>query len=239
MIPPPSTRCLLPSRHAGGSTPPCGSTREEASDRTGRKAEFVERDHATGVTAQQDIDRGSPVRGAAGKQSGAEPRPTHSFGVPVIADTCSRKVRHLGWVFGTQPAERRAALGPVMPEMAGFRIRPGRDQPHRGIGAVVDLTQQWARDLAKCRQLVSDTRRFHPARMHAVHADVAAFRPSRPRVGQHDLHIIGASSGCTAMNRPADPLERGASVDELLDRAATVANGMSPEAGSPYRPNGV
>ena len=41
------------------------------------------------------------------------------------------------------------------------------------------------------------------------------------------------------MNRPADPLERGAAVDELLDRAATVANGMSPEAGSPYRPSGV
>ena len=40
------------------------------------------------------------------------------------------------------------------------------------------------------------------------------------------------------MNRPADPLERGASVDELLGRAATVAN-MSPEAGSPYRPSGV
>jgi hypothetical protein len=66
---------------------------EEASDRTGRKAEFVERDHATGVTAPQDIDRVRrfPVRGAAGNQSGAEPRPTHSFGVPVIADTCSRR----------------------------------------------------------------------------------------------------------------------------------------------------
>ena len=59
------------------------------------------------------------------------------------------------------------------------------------------------------------------------------------RVGQHDLHLFGASSGCTALNRPADPLERGASVDELLDRAATAANGMSPEAGSPYRPSGV
>ena len=41
------------------------------------------------------------------------------------------------------------------------------------------------------------------------------------------------------MNRPADPRERGASVDELLDRAATVANGVSPEAGSPYRPSDV
>ena len=41
------------------------------------------------------------------------------------------------------------------------------------------------------------------------------------------------------MNRPADPLERGAAIDELLDWAATVANGMSPDGGSPYRPGGV
>ena len=37
------------------------------------------------------------------------------------------------------------------------------------------------------------------------------------------------------MNRPADPLERGASVVEL-DRAATAANGMSPEAEVPTAP---
>ena len=66
MIPPPSTRCL-----SHPATPEAAHLRavrrEEASDRTGRKAEFVERDHATEVTAPQDIDRVRrlPVRGAA------------------------------------------------------------------------------------------------------------------------------------------------------------------------------
>lgn len=92
---------------------------------------------------------------------------------------------------------------------------------------------------AKRRQVASDTRRFHPARMHALHTDVAVFQPAAPARRPARLASFGASSGCTAMNRPADPLERGASVDELLDRAATAANGMSPEAGSPYRPSGV
>ena len=88
---------------------------------------------------------------------------------------------------GTNGSRARA---PKTTVAATAGTRTGRDPPHRGIDAVVDPTQQRAGDLAKRRQVASDTRRFHPARMHALHTDVAAFQPSRPRVGQHDLHLL-------------------------------------------------
>jgi hypothetical protein len=34
---------------------------------------------------------------------------------------------------------------------------------------------------AKRRQVASDTRRFHPARMHALHTDVVVFQAGRAR----------------------------------------------------------
>ena len=54
---------------------------KRAIDRTGRKAEFVEPDHATGVNGAAGYRQGSPfpVRGAAGNQSGAEPRPRSTW----------------------------------------------------------------------------------------------------------------------------------------------------------------
>ena len=41
------------------------------------------------------------------------------------------------------------------------------------------------------------------------------------------------------MNGPQIRVSVVRRVEELLGRAATVANGVSPEAGSPYRPSGV
>ena len=241
MIPPPSTRCLLPPRHAGGSTPPCGSTQrvQRPHGKEGRVRRTRPR-HRGG--RHRRISIGFAVfRCAVQPAINPMPNPDH----PLVRGAGHRghlleEVRHFGWVFGMLPAERRGALGPVMPEMAGFRKRAGsrpappryrrRHRPHAAAGG------------RSCETSAGSGR--HPAFppqpgcMLSTRMSLPSSQ-SRPRIGQHDLHLFGASSGCTAINRPADRLERGASVDVLLDRAATVANGMSPEAGSPYRPSGV
>src|SRR6476469_10355187 len=88
----------------------------------------------------------------------------------------------------TLPPERRRTLGAVVPEVRGLRLRTGGDEPHRGVRAVGGVAQQWPRQRSEHRQGVSDARRLHPTRVHALDADAIARQSVRPRASAHHLH---------------------------------------------------
>lgn len=198
-----------------------------------REAFAGDQDSGAGGRWPSAVTPGWPSQRVAGA-----PQSTHSSGLIWSERTaliCSR--RGLGWVFGTSQPNAVGRWVLSCQKWPGFESGRVAASP-TAVSAPprVDLTQQWAGVLAKRRQVASDTRRFHPAGMHALHMGVAAVQPSRLLVGQHDLHLFGASSGGTAMNRPADPLARGAAVDELLDRRQLWPTAFLPRPEVPTAP---
>ena len=119
-------------------------------------------------------------------------RSSRRDGAASSRDTSSRKRGHGAGSSGRCQPNVVGRWARSCQKCGGAGLGPGRDQPHRGVGAVGGVAQQRPGERLERRQSLGDAGCLGPARVHALDADVGR----RPAAGPTRRRAPPASAWC-------------------------------------------